>query len=59
MKLPINFVARLLLKRVVVPAVGKAVANGKISTNTVRNAVEEAVKDEANRQLVKRGAGLL
>lgn len=59
MKLPINLVARFLLKRVVVPAVGKAVANGKISTNSVKNAVEEAVKDEANRQLVKRGAGLL
>lgn len=51
MKLPINLVARFLLKRVVVPAVGKAVANGKISTNTVKNAVEEAVKDEANRSL--------
>lgn len=36
MKLPINLVARFLLKRVVVPAVGKAVANGKSARTASR-----------------------
>ena len=52
MKLPIGAIARFLLKRVVVPAIGKAIADGSnpLTRDAAEKAVRDAIRDEAFRQ---------
>jgi len=55
MKLPIGIIARFALKRIVLPAIGKAVASkdNPLTTNSARDAVVKALQDEAFRQIAK------
>lgn len=52
MKLPIGAVARFALKRIVLPAIGKAIASesNPLTRETAERAVKDAIRDEAFRQ---------
>lgn len=54
MKLPIGIVARIAWKRLILPAIGKAAAKGKITPETAKQALGDALEEEALRQIVKR-----
>jgi len=53
-KLPIGIIARFALKRIVLPALGKAAAKEKITPASAKEALGEALEAEALRQIVKR-----
>lgn len=52
MKLPIGAIARFALKRIVLPAIGKAIASesNPLTREAAERAVKEAIRDEALRQ---------
>lgn len=52
MKLPIGAIARFALKRIVLPAIGKAIASesNPLTRETAERAVKDAIRDEAFRQ---------
>lgn len=54
MKLPIGIIARFALKRIVLPAIGKAAAKEKITPASAKEALGEALEAEALRQIVTR-----
>lgn len=56
MKLPINLIARFALKRIVLPAIGKAIASdgNPLTKESAEKALRDAVQDEATRQVLKR-----
>lgn len=56
MKLPISAIARFAFNRIVLPAIGKAIADGKnpLDQQTAKRAIEQAVRREAERQIGKR-----
>lgn len=58
LKLPIGLIARFALKRIVLPAIGKAVANNQnpLTKEAAKRALEEAVQTEVARQVIKRGS---
>lgn len=53
MKLPIGAIARFALKRIVLPAIGKAVASGDnpLTKEAAKRELEEAVQDEVMRRV--------
>lgn len=53
MKLPIGAIARFALHRIVLPAIAKAVADGKnpLTKDAAKNAVEQMVQDEVRRRV--------
>lgn len=55
MKLPIGALARFALKRIVLPAIGRAVASGKnpLTKDAAKDALEQAVQDEVRRRMLK------
>jgi len=55
LKLPIGLIARFALKRIVLPAIGKAVANNQnpLTKEAAKRALEDAVQDEVTRRLQK------
>ena len=55
MKLPINLIARFAWKRIVLPAIGSAVANNQnpLTKEAAKRALEEAVQAEVLRRLQK------
>lgn len=55
MKLPIGAIARFALKRIVLPAIGKAVASGKnpLTKEAAKRALEQAVQDEVMRRATR------
>lgn len=55
MKLPINRIALWALNKVVLPAIGKAVASGKNPQDeqTAKRALEEALQDEVMRRVAR------
>jgi len=57
MKLPINLIARFALKRIVLPAIGRAVANKEnpLTAEAAKRALEDAAQAEVLRQIAKRG----
>lgn len=56
MKLPINPIANFFLRKVVLPAIGRAIADGKnpLTKEAAKQAIERALQDEAAKQLAKR-----
>lgn len=56
MKLPIGKLALLALNKIVLPAIGKAIADGKnpLTREAAKDALEQAVRREAERQALKR-----
>lgn len=52
-KLPIGAIARFALRRIVLPAIGKAVADGSnpLTKAEAKRALEEAVQDEVMRRV--------
>lgn len=56
MKLPIGAIARFALKRIVLPAIGKAIASNDnpLTKEAAKRALEQALQDEATRQIIKR-----
>jgi len=56
-KLPINLIARFAWKRIVLPAIGSAVANNQnpLTKEAAKRALEDAVQAEVARQVIKRG----
>ena len=57
MKLPIGLIARFALKRIVLPAIGRAVANKEnpLTAEAAKRALEDAAQAEVLRQIAKRG----
>lgn len=55
MKLPIGIIARFALNRIVLPAIGKAVASGKnpLTKEAAKRAVEQALQDEVLRRVTR------
>lgn len=55
MKLPIGTIANFLLKRIVIKAIGKAIADGgnPLTKETAERAIRDAIRDEAFRQAGK------
>jgi hypothetical protein len=53
MKLPIGTIANFALKRIVLPAIGKAVASNKnpLTKQAAIDALRQAAQDEVNRRL--------
>lgn len=53
MRLPIGAIARFALKRIVLPAIAKAVADGKnpLTKEAAKGAVEQMVQDEVRRRV--------
>lgn len=53
MNLPIGAIARFALKHIVLPAIGKAIADGKnpLTKETAKDALEQAVQREAAKRL--------
>lgn len=58
MKLPIGIIARFALSRIVLPAIGKAVADGKnpLTKDAAKGVLIQAVQDAAMREMAKRDA---
>jgi hypothetical protein len=56
MKLPIGAIARFALKRIVLPAIGKAIASesNPLTKEVALREVQDAVRAEAVRQIGKR-----
>lgn len=56
MKLPIGAIARFALNKIVLPAIGKAIADGMnpLTREAAKDALEQAVRREAERQALKR-----
>jgi hypothetical protein len=56
MKLPIGAIARFALNKIVLPALGKAIASNRnpLTKEGAKQAIEEALQKEARRQLAKR-----
>lgn len=56
MKLPIGIIAKFALKRIVLPAIGKAIADNDnpLTKEAAKRALEQALQDEATRQVLKR-----
>lgn len=56
MKLPIGPIARFALNRIVLPAIGKAIVPDRnpLTKDTAKRAIEQALQDEAMRQIGKR-----
>lgn len=56
MKLPIGLIARFALKRIVLPAIGRAVANKEnpLTAEAAKRALEDAAQAEVLRQIAKR-----
>lgn len=52
MKLPIGAIARFALKRIVLPAIGKAIADGK--NPLTKDAAERALRDAVQAEVVRR-----
>lgn len=53
MKLPIGAIARFALRKIVLPAIGRAVADGKnpLTKEAAKHALEQAVADEVRRRV--------
>lgn len=60
MKLPIGPIARFALKRIVLPAVAKAVASDSnpLTKATAKDALGAAIEAEVARQVVRRAGGV-
>lgn len=56
MKLPIGIIARMALKYIVLPAIGKAVASPKVdlTKEEAKDVVVKAVQEAALKQIAKR-----
>lgn len=55
MKLPIGIIARFALKRIVLPAIGKAIQSGgnPLTKEAAKRALEKAVQDEVLRRVTR------
>ena len=53
MKMPIGIIARFALNRIVIPAIGKAIAssNNALTKEAARQALDQKLQDEARRRL--------
>lgn len=56
MKLPIGAIARFALRKIVLPAIGKAIASNSnpLTKEGAKQALEQALQEEARRQLAKK-----
>lgn len=55
MKLPIGAIARFALKRIVLPAIAKAVADGKnpLTKQRAKEAVENILEEEVRKRVLR------
>lgn len=56
MKLPIGAIARFALNKIVLPAIGRAIASkgNPLTKEGAKQAIEQALQEEARRQLAKK-----